>query len=371
MDANLCMQVQDGVLFLKDKQEITETLLQLAKLQGSKSNPQPEDPKTAGKSKSAPKESSPASEQPPLISGVFSPAFPTLIPDVSSTLHYQNATPGGAPVHSQTLQNPIPSPRESYYFPAGKALETTYQQYNVSPTQDSRPQPPAPPHFYEPALNLPQVMGESTQRPQFHPPLHEVNSQNLHSWARHHPEESPHLPPHNYPPNIHQSSSLPADGPPIHHQFYSDSSQQMHGQTLNGPNSEFPSGYSYTPEHANFGNMIPYDGSSSNYRSSSSPMKSWEISPSSSVQDGGSIYYTRLPKAQALPQALPTASSVDTGSSSGGTGNKAPIDDIVDRVAAMGFRRDMVRATARKLMQNGQSVDLNVVLDKLMTDGNA
>lgn len=380
MYVSLCMQVQDGVLFLKDKQEITETLLQLAKLQGSKSDPQPEDPKTAGQSKSAPKASSPASEQspqPPLVSGAFSPALPTLIPDASSTLHYQNATPGGAPVaapvHSQTLQNPIPScpPPESYYFPAGKALEATYQQYNASPTQESRPPPPAPPHFYKPALNLPQVMGESTQRPQFHPPLHEVNPQNQHSWTHPPPEESPPYgpyPPHNYRPNIHQSSSLPADGPPIHHQFYLDSSQQMHGQPVKGPNSEFPSGYSQTPEHANFGNMNPYDGSSSHYRSST--MKPWEISPSSSAQGGGSNYYTQLPKAQILPHALPTASIVDTESSSGGTGNKAPIDDVVDRVTAMGFRRDLVRATVRKLVLAGMSADLNVVLDKLMNDGN-
>jgi len=62
---------------------------------------------------------------------------------------------------------------------------------------------------------------------------------------------------------------------------------------------------------------------------------------------------------------------VDTGSSSGETGNKDPIDDVVDRVTAMGFRRDLVRATVRKLTQNGQSVDLNVVLDKVMNnDGN-
>lgn len=35
----------------------------------------------------------------------------------------------------------------------------------------------------------------------------------------------------------------------------------------------------------------------------------------------------------------------------------------------MGFPRDHVRATVRKLTDNGQAVDLNVVLDKLMNDG--
>lgn len=46
-----------------------------------------------------------------------------------------------------------------------------------------------------------------------------------------------------------------------------------------------------------------------------------------------------------------------------------PIDDVVEKVATMGFSRDQVRATVRKLTENGQSVDLNVVLDRLMNDG--
>lgn len=46
-----------------------------------------------------------------------------------------------------------------------------------------------------------------------------------------------------------------------------------------------------------------------------------------------------------------------------------PVDDIVDKVSTMGFSRDQVRAAVRKLTENGQSVDLNVVLDKLMNDG--
>jgi hypothetical protein len=55
-----------------------------------------------------------------------------------------------------------------------------------------------------------------------------------------------------------------------------------------------------------------------------------------------------------------------SGSGSGGSGNRIPVDDVVDKVATMGFRRDLVRATVRKLTDNGQSVDLNTVLDKLM-----
>lgn len=57
------------------------------------------------------------------------------------------------------------------------------------------------------------------------------------------------------------------------------------------------------------------------------------------------------------------------GSGSTGTGGRVSVDDVVDKVATMGFPRDHVRATVRKLTENGQSVDLNAVLDKLMNDG--
>jgi hypothetical protein len=44
---------------------------------------------------------------------------------------------------------------------------------------------------------------------------------------------------------------------------------------------------------------------------------------------------------------------------------------VVEKVATMGFSRDQVRATVRKLTESGQNVDLNVVLDKLMNDTDA
>lgn len=85
----------------------------------------------------------------------------------------------------------------------------------------------------------------------------------------------------------------------------------------------------------------------------------------------GGSGYPQLPTARILPQALPTASGVGggSGSGSGGSGNRVPIDDVVDKVTNMGFSKEQVRATVRKLTENGQSVDLNVVLDKLMNDG--
>lgn len=42
-----------------------------------------------------------------------------------------------------------------------------------------------------------------------------------------------------------------------------------------------------------------------------------------------------------------------------------PFERVVDDVAAMGFSRERVRAVLRDLAESGQSIDLNVVLDRL------
>lgn len=86
------------------------------------------------------------------------------------------------------------------------------------------------------------------------------------------------------------------------------------------------------------------------------------------MHSGGSGYL-QLPSARVLPQSIPSASGASGGPGSPGTGNRVPIDDVVAKVASMGFPRDHVRATVQKMTENGQSVDLNKVLDKLMSDG--
>lgn len=115
------------------------------------------------------------------------------------------------------------------------------------------------------------------------------------------------------------------------------------------------------------GESYPYSGSTVQY-GSGYPLKSQQLASPSMGQSGGNGY-PQLPTARILPQALPTASAVSSGSSSPRTGNRVPIDDVVDKVTNMGFPRDQVRATVRRLTENGQSVDLNVVLDKLMNGG--
>lgn len=107
-----------------------------------------------------------------------------------------------------------------------------------------------------------------------------------------------------------------------------------------------------------------YGGMPSQYGNHSA-IKPHQMPSPTATQSGGSGY-PQLPTARVLPQALPATSGVSSGSGSAGAGNRVPIDDVIDRVTNMGFPRDQVRATVRKLTENNQAVDLNIVLDKLM-----
>lgn len=137
----------------------------------------------------------------------------------------------------------------------------------------------------------------------------------------------------------------------------------MYEQPSNRPGPGFSGAYGPSSGH---GEPYPHSSSFSQY-GSGSPRKSQQLPPTMS-QSGGSGY-PQLPTARILPQALPTASAVGGSSSSAGSGNRVPVDDVVEKVTHMGFPREQVRETVRKLTDNGQAVDLNVVLDKLMNDG--
>ena len=43
-----------------------------------------------------------------------------------------------------------------------------------------------------------------------------------------------------------------------------------------------------------------------------------------------------------------------------------PLDKVIDDIVNMGFSRHEVRDVVTKLMESGQSIDLNIVLDRLM-----
>ncbi|XP_077219799.1 uncharacterized protein LOC143853991 [Tasmannia lanceolata] len=364
---NILRELQTGVQFLRDKQEIADAQMQLAKLQTTKGdqpieNPNPAQSDTLQKVVSPPQQS--LQSLPPQVA--LSQPLPLAAlppPNAPPPLQQQNLPP--IQLHTQLPQSQMPPAphlaREQYFSRPGQLPDSTYQQYQM-PTQ----QPQAPPQQnYQPPPQVPQYSQPSRLPPQQQQPPSPVNPPppQFQPPLGHHTEENPYMPPpQSYP---HGPLSQPPSGSQPSQQFYGPAANMYEpsGGRPSSGQSPFSAGYG-PPPGPNFNDSYPYSGSPSHYGNPT--MKKPQHSTPAPTRESG---YSRLPTAQLLPQALPTAASVGNGgSNSGGTGNRVPIDDVIDKVTTMGFSREQVRATVRKLTENGQSVDLNVVLDKLMND---
>eukprot|EP00262_Sarcandra_glabra_P018630 TRINITY_DN6766_c0_g1_i1.p1 TRINITY_DN6766_c0_g1~~TRINITY_DN6766_c0_g1_i1.p1 ORF type:complete len:545 (+),score=99.73 TRINITY_DN6766_c0_g1_i1:233-1867(+) len=360
---NILRELQIGVQVLRDKQEITEAQLQLAKLQVSQGGDhQPTENQTPALQTDSLQQTMPPPEQslhqslPTPVVLPQPPPVPTpLPPNAPLPPPPQQNPPTQLP--PQLSQNQIPSipslPREFYFPPPGQPPEPMHQQYQLPPQQQ---QPPQPQHYQAPP-----------QLPQYSQPPQPANPPQLQPSLTHQPEETSYTPPsQTYPPRQPASLTQPPSGPPP--SLFYGSTAQMYEPSSRPSSGQLPfsSGYNAQLSGPNFNDPYSFSGPPSQY--GSSVMKPPQVQ-SPSAPSGGNSNYPRLPTAQILPHALPAASSVSGGSGSGGTGNRVPIDDVVDMVTTMGFSREQVRATVRKLTENGQSVDLNVVLDKLMNDG--
>ncbi|KAA8548135.1 hypothetical protein F0562_004604 [Nyssa sinensis] len=359
---NILREVQSGVQVVRDKQEIVEAHLQLVNLQVSKGEQQSETQNTlhvdsVQQAASAPHQSH--QQLPPVA--IMQPPSGLPPPNAPPPPTSQQNLPPPVQLQNQYPQNQIPAvpQRESYFPPPGQAQEATNQQFQLPPPQ--LPPPPTPQQQYQPPPH-PQY-SQPPPPTQQHPSLSAVSPPQPQTSLGHHPEETPYMPSQNYPPSVRQPPSHPPSGVPPSQQFYGTPSHMFEP-----PSSRQGSGFStaYGPSSAP-SDPYPYGGSPSQYGSGST-IKPPQLSHPAMAPSGGSNY-PQLPTARILPQALPTASGVGSGSGSAGTGNRVPIDDVVDKVTNMGFSRDQVRATVRKLTESGQSVDLNVVLDKLMNDG--
>ncbi|KAJ8477413.1 hypothetical protein OPV22_021140 [Ensete ventricosum] len=358
---NILREVQSGVQILRDKQDIVEAQLHLAQLKAFKGEQQQQQNSKTVQPESRQHEV-PASQQ------AIQQSYQQPVPPAQQTMLPAPQVPNAPPpapqqnpplhIHAQLPQPQVPSvpslPRESGFPPAAQHAEATHQQYQVpvQHPQAAPPPPPSGPQHYQPP-HLPQYC----QPPQSQ---HSVNpTQQLTPPVPQHTEESaPYAPPpQSYPPSIYQPPTFPQppSGPP---QQYFVPNSSMYGPPASKPNSGLPPSSGYGPPTGPSYSDSAYGGLPSGQ--SSSPMK--HFTPS--VPSGGSSNYPRLPTARILPQASQTASG-----SSSPSGTRLPIDDVVEKVATMGFSRDQVRATVRKLTENGQSVDLNVVLDRLMNDG--
>ncbi|CAB4297935.1 unnamed protein product [Prunus armeniaca] len=301
-------QVQTGIQVLKDKQAIVETQLQLGKTQVSNSKV---DTQSQVSGQTVASESTQARQQPPHPVNLPSSLPAVSPPNAPPQPMFQSVLPL-VPPPNQFSQNQIPPvPQRDPYFPApGQTQEAPNQQYQLPPS--------------------------------------------------HHAEEAPYVPSLSYPPNLPQPPYQTPSGLSPSQQYYGPGSH-----AYEPPSSKSSTGFSsgYGPASA-LGETYHYGGSLQDDSSSMKPRM-----PSSATAHSGGIGYPQLPVARVLPHASPASSRVGGSSGSAGTGNKVPIDDVIDHVTTMGFPRDHVRATIRKLTDNGQAVDVNVVLDKLMNDG--
>ncbi|XP_020518372.1 altered inheritance of mitochondria protein 3 [Amborella trichopoda] len=388
---NILREVQASVQVLRDKQEIAEAHSQLMKLQLSKSEQHAvtESLKASQAETLAPPPLPQAQQQPlqhlpqPLPSQQQQPNPPPQLPQSQpqpgSTQFFHPPPPPPPPPQQQDsthahYQLPPPQqqvdPSHPHYHlpPPQQPLDPTHKPYPLPAQQ------PDPTHaHYQP----PPQQADPTHAPYQMPPQQSAPAPQhyqmpgQHPSPTHNPDE--HAPPSYYPPPGRQGGPAGPTGPvgpTPPQQFYGPSGHMYEpsspsppalGRAVSGfpgPYGPPPSGPNFTePSYSSYNGPVPYGSVGGN----KVPQSSMPSAPSGA---GG---YPRLPTAQILPHALPTASGGGSGSSGGG--NRVPIDDVVDKVTNMGFSRDQVRATVRKLTENGQSVDLNVVLDKLMNDG--
>ncbi|PSR87560.1 Filament-like plant protein [Actinidia chinensis var. chinensis] len=350
---NVLREVHAGVQVIRDKQDILDGQLHLAKLQVSKVEQQPKTQNSVQSDSLHHTASAPQQSHIQLPPPAIIPPPPTLsLPNFPSPApQHILLPPTQLPNQFPTNQAPSVPQREPYFPPPppppSQTQEPTNQQYQLQP-----PVPAPPQQQYQPPPHPPP--------PQQHPSLSAVSQpQHQPSLGHHLDEAPPYAPPQNCPPSLRQPPPPPNGNPPSQ-QFYGGS-PSMYEPPSNRPNSGYSAAYGPPPSGPN--EPFPYGGSASQYGGGGGgSMKQQELSSAAAQGGGGS--YPQLPTARILPHAPPTASGV-----SPGTGNRVPIDDVVDKVTNMGFPRDQVRATVRKLTENGQSVDLNVVLDKLMNDG--
>ncbi|KAJ9568371.1 hypothetical protein OSB04_004337 [Centaurea solstitialis] len=301
-------QVQDGVLFLRDKHEIAETRLQLAKLKGSKRD-------KTNVAQTNPKQPlpTPASQSPRHI------PYTDLNQQSSNTVTF----PEAVPFHPAVSQAP----------------EITVQQSQMPHQNKADPQFP---HF--------------TQSYQLNPFQGVVIPQN-HPYLSHPSQETPNRPSDSsYSPSVRHFPFEPAKWGSAH---------EHEGRLPHYRNYEPEFHANYNPEFASFSNIHPHRETPFSHEIPNAKPVEFSMHPQ---EESRRSNYKHTPVAQALPHALPTASDVEDGSSSEENVNSIPVEEIVNKVTAMGFRRDLVRANVRKLTENGSSVDLNAVLDRMMNN---
>ncbi|CAM6067838.1 unnamed protein product [Sphagnum tenellum] len=371
---NMVREVQRGVQVLRDKQEIVEEQLKLAKLQ--------HDSKMEAHSQT---------QQQNVVLTPQQQAHQQLLPQHSQQLQVQampltlQLEPHYQP---QTLSQPLLSQ------PQQQAHQQLPTQHSQQLQLQAKPQTSLPEPQYQPQA-LPQPLQSQPQQLTHPIPQQQVN-------------QSPQLPLQLQYQHLQQQSGQPevqhqphmqaSQQPQLHRQHPPQSEiqyqqpqtqlqlqqQQFYGQQLYGSlQSDVPS-YSpqppgkyssekvpaYLPEgygNRPFPQPLPQTQQHSPNLSSD---QTYDLSGNNRVPNAGS--YPLFPTAQPLTGNNISNSASNMGSSSGSppsSTNRVTIDEVINKVASMGFSKDQVHTAIRKLTENGQSVDLNIVLDKLMNGG--
>ncbi|KAJ3680774.1 hypothetical protein LUZ60_015263 [Juncus effusus] len=348
---NILREVQAGVQVLRDKQEIVETQLHLSKFQPpSKPSSEPDSSSQHQQQQQQLALPAPPNAPPPPAPPQYG-APPQMPPQSLPNAPPQYGAP--PPMPSQSAPNappppqygppPPPPPQQQSYFPSQP--EPAHQQpppssYRPSSQVGFQPPPNAPSQYppYQPQPD------ETSPNP---PPPYNMQQQPSGPPTQTYPPRGP-MPPSNPPPPYMQQQQQPNLGP-------SPPSSSFYGPPppiYNEPQNR-PTAYGPPP-------IDPYSYSSGSPSYRSKPNSSSPFAPSNNP----------LPTAKVLPQANPigSQSSGNNNSNNNNNNSRVPLDDVVEKVAMMGFSREQVRATVRRLTENGQNVDLNVVLDKLMND---
>ncbi|KAK4777086.1 hypothetical protein SAY86_005774 [Trapa natans] len=345
---NLLREVEKCSLDLRDKQDIAVAQIQLINLAMSKkAETNLKKPETAARTESV-------QEAPPSVPQKSNQSFPiAAVPSQEET-----STPASQVYSYLPQPNPLPTTQLSP-VPLTSSQREAFRL--IPPVAQGQPSPEQPHQFA--AYHRPPPMPL--------PPMHQLQQQTCIAAAPTNPmPPGVQLQPTDFshyqyqpqpraaPESIHIPSSFVS--PPF--QRFDNPYLYPPGQPVNRPHLDFPPRPQLEP---NFNNVYTHGR-----REYPLPYNNPAMESSNPLQSNISSGYSQLPTAQLLPEALPTVSIRDREEPDrDGSGNRVSTDDIVDKVVAMGFRRDVVRASVKRITDGGQPADLNVVLDILANQG--
>ncbi|CAK9190706.1 unnamed protein product [Sphagnum troendelagicum] len=248
----------------------------------------------------------------------------------------------------QQLQPPMQASHQS------QLQQQQPQQSEIQYQQIQTKHQPQPQLFY----NQQQSGVPSLMQQQYRNVQSEIPSYSPQPPAKYSPEQPPANLPRGY-----GNRPFPQPLPQIHQQSANLLTAQMYDPSCNNRGGQLALPPAYYPgqtslpvyeTYAPFGYRMPSPGAN-------------PLAPSAGT--GGC---PQLPTAHLVSNNNNSNSTSNMGSSSGTpvlSTNQVAINEIITKVASMGFSKDQVHTIIRKLMENRQPVDLNIVLDELMKGG--